>query len=186
MNLRLHYLQMRRWGSSLLGWPGAIGVGALAMCLVLYLAVLLPAQQRLDMARYNASSMQERIARASEVLNDKAHPVDEQLATFYRIFPSEDGLTDWIGKIAEIAQRDGLDLQEAEYKADRDKTGKLIRIQMRLPLKGEYQKIRKFLFDLRAEIPIVSLDRVEFERQKVGDLQVDAKVMLAIFLGHTS
>ena len=57
---------------------------------------------------------------------------------------------------------------------------------MRLPLKGEYQKIRKFLSDVRSEIPIVSLDQVEFERQKVGDSMVDAKVILAIFLGHSS
>jgi len=185
MNLRLRYLPMRRWGS-LLGLPGAIGMAGLVLCLGLYFSVVQPAQQRLDTARYNASSMQERIARAGEVLKDKAHPLDEQLATFYSIFPSEHGVTDWIGKIAEIAQRDGLNLLEAEYKADRDKTGKLIRIQMRVPLKGEYQKIRKFLSDLRTEIPIVSLDQVEFERQKVGDSLVDAKVILAIFLGHSS
>ena len=109
MNLRLRYLPMRRW-RSLLGLPGAIGMAGLVLCLGLYFSVVQPAQQRLDTARYNASSMQERIARAGEVLKDKAHPLDEQLATFYSIFPSEHGVTDWIGKIAEIAQRDGLNL----------------------------------------------------------------------------
>jgi hypothetical protein len=53
---------------------------------------------------------------------------------------------------------------------------------MSLPLTGEYPKVRNFLSSLRAEIPIVSLEQVEFERQKVGDPKVDAKVQLVIFL----
>ena len=69
---------------------------------------------------------------------------------------------------------------------DRDKIGKLTRFQMSLPLSGEYPKIRSFLSDLRAEIPIVSLEQVQFERQKVGDQQVEAKVRLVIFLGNAS
>jgi Tfp pilus assembly protein PilO len=184
MNLRLRY-PMRRWGS-LLGWPGALGMGGLAMCLALYLSAVQPAQQRLDTARLSASSLHERIARAGQALNDRARPVDEQLTAFYRNFPSERDAADWIGRIAAIAQRDGLTLQQAEYKVGRDRAGKLTRFQMSLPLRGEYQTIRRFLSDLRAEIPVVSLEQVQFERQKVGDPQVDAKVRLIIFLEHAS
>lgn len=176
---------MRRWGR-LLGWPGACGAAGLAACLALYLLAVLPAQQRLETARHNASSLQERLARAGQGLHDGTRPLDEQLAAFYRIFPSERDVTVWIGKIAATAERDGLGLQQADYKAERDATGKLVRFQMNLPLRGEYQTIRKFLSDLRAEIPIVSLEQVQFERQKIGDPLVDAKVRLVIFLGRTS
>jgi Tfp pilus assembly protein PilO len=91
-----------------------------------------------------------------------------------------------VGRIAAIAERDGLVLQQAEYKAERDKSGKLTRFQMSLPLKGEYQAIRRFLADLSAELQIVSLEQVQFERQKVGDSQVNAKVKLTIYLGKAS
>lgn len=178
-------LPMRRWGR-LLGWPGACGAGGLAACLALYLLVVYPAQQRLDTARHDASSLHERLARADQALQDGTRPVDEQLAAFYRIFPGERDATEWIGKIAAIAERDGLVLQQADYKAERGPTGKLVRFQMSLPLRAEYQTIRTFLSDLRAEIPIVSLEQVQFERQKVGDPIVDAKVRLVIFLGLTS
>lgn len=184
MNLHLRF-PVRRWGS-LFGWPGAIGVGGMAMCLAFYLSVVQPTQQRLDTARHSASSLHERLARAGQALHDGTRPVDEQLAAFYRIFPSEHEATDWIGKIAAIAERDGLSLQQAEYKAERDPTGKLVRLQMNLPLRGEYQTIRRFLSDLRADIPIVSLEQVQLERQKIGDPLVDAKVRLVIFLGRTS
>lgn len=184
MKLRLQY-SMRHW-SSLLGWPGAVGMGGLAMCLALYFSAVQPAQQQLDTARLSASMLNERIARAGQASDDRTRPVDEQLAAFYRNFPSERDATDWIGKIAAIAQRDGLTLQQVDYKADRDRTGKLTQFQMSLPLRGEYQTLRRFLSDLRAEIPVVSLEQVQFERQQVGDPLVDAKLRLIIFLERAS
>lgn len=184
MKLRLRF-PIRRWNGQL-GWPGSMGVGGLAIGLALYFSVVQPAQQRLDTVRLSASSLHERIARADQALNDSARPIDDQLATFYRIFPDEHDAPDWVGKIAAIAQRNGLNLQQAEYKSDRDKTGKLIRLQMSLPLSGEYQTIRLFLSELRTEIPIVSLEQVQFKRQKIGDPRVDAKISLVIFLGKSS
>jgi type II secretion system (T2SS) protein M len=167
------------------GLPGVLGAGGLALCLGLYLSVLQPAEQRRDAARLAASSLQKRIAQAGP---DSARrmPLAEQLEEFYRLFPGEQDATDSVGKIAAIAKRNGVVLQQAEYKAERDKTGKLTRFQMDLPLKEEYQTIRRFLSDLNAEMPIVSLEQVQFERQKVGDRLVDAKVRLVIFLGKAS
>lgn len=184
MKLRLHF-PARRW-NRLLGWPGMIGAGGLAMCLALYFSTVQPAQQRLDTARLSAISLHDRIARAGLALNDSARPIDEQLATFYQIFPSERDSTEWVARIAAIAQRDGLALQQADYKVDRDKSGKLIRFQMSLPLMGEYQTIRRFLSDLQAQIPIVSLEQVQFERQNIGSPLVNAKLRLVIFLGKSS
>jgi Tfp pilus assembly protein PilO len=168
-----------------LGLPGALGAGGLALSLGLYFSILQPMEQRRDAARHTASSLQKRIAQASADANEEK-PLGEQLAEFYRRFPSEQDATDSVGKIAAIARRDGLVLQQADYKAERDKTGKLTRFQMNLPLKGEYQTIRRFLSDVYAEMPIVALEQVQFERQKVGDPLVDAKVRLVIFLGKSS
>jgi len=184
MNLGLHFL-IRRW-VLLLGWPGVCGVAGLAACLALYLSAVLPAQQRLDTARHSASSLEQRLARAAPAGHRSTLGADEQLAAFYRIFPGEHDATEWIGRIAAIAARDGLALQQADYKEAHDPTGKLVRLQMDLPLRGEYQAIRSFLSDLRAEIPIVSLEQVQFERQKIGEPLVDSKIRLVIFLGRAS
>jgi hypothetical protein len=179
-----HSLAMRREHVQL-GWPGVIGIGTLAVCVGLYFSVLQPAQQRRDAARHTATSVQARIGEVGLHANGRA-PLGEQLAAFYRVFPGEQDATDSVGKIAAVAKRDDLVLYQAEYKAERDKTGKLTRFQMDLPLKGEYQTIRRFLSDLHAEMPTVSLEQVQFERQKVGDPQVDAKVRLVIYLGRSS
>lgn len=184
MKLRFPF-RMRREDVHL-GWPGAVGVGGLAMCLTLYFSAVQPAQQRRDAARLNAIALQQRIAQAGTASSDKALSLDQQLAAFYGIFPREHDATDTLGQIAAIARRAGLVLQQAEYKAERDKTGKLIRFQMSLPLKGEYQTIRRFLSDIHAEIPSASLEQVQFERQKVGDSLLEAKVRLVLYLGKAS
>ena len=184
MNYRLPF-PTRRW-SSRLGWPGGVGGVGLVMCLVLYFSAVQPARQRLDSARNSAVSMQQRSAQAGQSSKGGLLSVEEQLAAFYLLFPSEHDATDSVGAIAAIAQRDGLGLQQAEYKVEREKTGRLIRFQMSLPLKGDYQAIRIFLSHLRAELPIVSLEQVQFDRQKVGDPLVDAKIRLVIFLGKSS
>jgi Tfp pilus assembly protein PilO len=184
MKLGTHF-PIRRW-AMLLGWPGVCGAAGLAACLALYLSAMLPAQQRLDAARHSAGSLQQRLARAAAAGDQGPRGADEQLAAFYRIFPGEQDVTEWIGRIAAIAARDGLALQQADYKAVHDPAGKLVRLQMDLPLRGEYQTIRSFLSDLRAEIPIVSLEQVQFARQKIGEPLVDSKIRLVIFLGRAS
>ena len=57
---------------------------------------------------------------------------------------------------------------------------------MTLPLKGEYPQIRRFLAALPAELPIVALENVQFERQKVADPNVEARIRLVLFLGRES
>jgi Tfp pilus assembly protein PilO len=169
-----------------LGWPGALGLLVLAGCLAAWFTLVQPARQRLQQARLSATSLQERIARAGDDARNKPLSLQEQLDAFYRIFPSERDAAEWVGRIAAIAQRDGLGLHQAEYKATPDKSGKLTRLQMSLPLRGDYQVVRRFLTDLRSEVPIVAVEQVQLERQKVGDAAVDARVRLVIFLGRAS
>lgn len=169
-----------------LGWPGVVGIGVWAMAAALYFSAVLPAQQRLDEVRLSAVSLQERIARAGRQLATGERPATEQLDAFYRAFPDERSSPDWIGRIAATARSCGLSLDQGEYKPSRDKVGKLIRLQLTLPVKGEYRQIRQFLASTSAKVPIVSLEQVQFERQKVGDPLVDAKIRLVLYLEQPS
>jgi hypothetical protein len=169
-----------------LGWPGVVGIGLWVMAAMFYFSAVLPAQQRLDEVRLSAASLHERIARAGRQMSAGERPPAEQLAEFYRMFPDASNSPDWIGKIAATAQRCGLSLDQGEYRPARDKVGKLTRLQMTLPVRGEYRQIRQFLASTGATIPIASLEQVQFERQKVGDPLVDAKISLVLYLGQPS
>lgn len=170
----------------LLGLPGMVGIGAWVMAVTFHLSAVLPAQQRLDQARQSAVSLQQRIAQAGRQLNASERLPAEQLAEFYGVFPDEASLPDWIGRIAAVAEDCGLSLDQGDYKPTRDKAGQLTRLQMTLPVRGEYRQIRRFLTGTGAAVPIVSLEQVQFERQKVGDPLVDAKIRLVLYLGRAT
>ncbi len=79
-------------------------------------------------------------------------------------------------KIFASAQSHGIELEQGEYKVTRDKEGGLVRFQMTFPVKGNYPQIRKYLTALKADIPTLSLQQVQFKRQKVGDAMVEANI----------
>lgn len=169
-----------------LGLPGMLGIGVWVMAATFHLSAVLPAQQRLDEVRASAASLQQRIAQAGRQLNANERTPAEQLAEFYRVFPDEASSPDWIGRIEAIAQDSGLSLDQGEYKPTRDTVGRLTRLQMTLPVRGEYRQIRRFLSGTGAAVPIVSLEQVQFERQKIGDPLVDAKIKLVLYLGRAT
>jgi Tfp pilus assembly protein PilO len=169
-----------------LGLPGMAGIGLWAMAATFYFSAVLPEQERLDAVRLRVDSLHERIASAGSRMAASERPAAEQLAEFYRLFPDEKNTPDWIGKIVASARSCGLTLDQGEYRSSRDKFGKLTRLQMTLPVRGEYRQIRQFLARTSVDVPIASLEQVQFERQKVSDATVDAKIRLVLHLGASS
>jgi hypothetical protein len=170
----------RRW-IRLFGWPGVAGIGLLLACMAFYLSAIRPAQFRLDTARRSVIQLHNLGKRNANEIN-REQPPAEQLAEFYRAFPNDKELLSWMEKIFTLAQEQKINLDQGEYKVTRDKVGKLMRFQMTLPLKGEYPQIRKYLDSLLAEIPIISLEHLQLERQKVGEPALEARIRLALYL----
>lgn len=176
---------LRRW-LRIVGRHGALAIGILLLYPLFYLSAIVPAQERLDAAQRSARSLHEQIQHASESLGGVRQTPAQQLAEFYRIFPEERTSPKWLGKLAALARKNGIALNEGEYKVTRDGRVRLMRLQMVLPVKGEYQKIRRFLAALPGEIPIIALENVQFSRQNVGDPSVEARLKLTLYLEQAS
>lgn len=175
----------RRW-LRILGRPGVLAVGILVVFPPFYFSAIVPAQERLDIARSSTLSLREQIMQASKTLDGGRRTPAQQLAEYYRIFPEEPDLPQWLEKLVTLAEKNGLSLNEGEYKATRDRVGRLMRFQMVLPVKGEYPQIRSFLSALPAELPILALENVQFARQKVADPAVEAQIRLVLYLEQAS
>jgi len=175
----------RRW-LGLMGWPGMLAVGVLAICPAFYFSAIRPAQERLEVAQHSVISLRQQLELSRKSLGGKEHTPAEQLAEFYRIFPHERSSPEWLEKLVSVAESNGISLNEGEYKATNDKAGRLVRFQITLPLKGEYPQIRRFLAALPAELPVVALENVQFERRKVAEQNVEAKIRLVLFLERES
>lgn len=180
MGIRLHRLASR------LGWPGALGIGVLLATAALFVWVVLPAQLQVEALREHTAALRAGAAQGGGLRVAAQPSPAEQLAAFYAAFPEEPSSPHWIGKIAATAKRSGLSLDQGEYRLSRDTVGKLARLQITLPVRGDYGQIRRFLASASADIPTAALEQVQFERQKVGDTEVDAKIRLVLYLEQSS
>jgi hypothetical protein len=183
-------LESLRWTARqwlrILGRPGILGIGILVVFPPFYLSAIAPAQERLDAARRSTLALREQVMHAGRSLDGVRRTPAVQLAEFYRIFPEERSSPQWLAKLAALASRNGLSLNEGEYQATRDNAGRLMRFQMVLPVKGEYRQIRRFLAALPAEIPSAALETIQFSRRNVADSTVEARIKLALYLEQAS
>lgn len=180
LNARMRWM-MRRW-LNYLGWPGIAAIGLLVVCPVWFLSSLRPMQLHLKEVRSDLALQSQRAARGEQANQDSMRSPAEQLAEFYRAFPAERYSPQWLEKLIAIAQQNNLVLNEGAYKTSREKVGRLVRYQIILPVRGQYPQIREFLAEIPAEIPIVALENVQFERENIADTNVEARIRLVLYL----
>ena len=169
-----------------LGVPGITAIGVLTACAAFYISIMMPMDARIDAVRDSVRTLTDQVGQATSGSRQGALPVAEQLAEFHRLFPRHGQLTDTVDKVFKAARSQGIFLQQGEYRMAEDQAGKLQRFQILLPVKTEYPKIRRFLARLSAELPTLALEHIQFERQKIGDTQVEATIKLALYVERGS
>lgn len=172
---------VRRWLPSL-GWPGMLAIALLVMLIPFYFSAIHAAEGRLVAAERESVSVRDKIIQANQVVTAHQGTVDEQLTEYYRAFPNELESPEWLGKMAAIAEKSGLKLNEGEYKTSKDKVGRLMHFQITLPVNGQYPQIREFIANVPFEMPIMALENVQIERKTVSDFTVDAKIVFGLYL----
>ena len=171
------------YGAQSLGWPGILGLGLLAFIAGFYFSTFRTEQMRLEDLHSEVSKLEEKRSRAA---SEEPKTPSDRLNAFYGLLPPSDHIADLLGKIFGVADQQTLILEQGEYRAVRDNVSRLTHYQIMLPVKGTYPQVRKFVAAALAEVPNLSLDSIQFERQKVGDSMVDAKVKLVLYLGQRS
>lgn len=172
---------IKRW-SSYFGWPGAIGLGLLVFSISFYFSAVLPAHKHLEELDNNIAEMRGSVKSADQdVIPDRP---ETQLLAFYRFFADHQDIPDLLEQIYEHASAIGLRLDRGEYRVISDKTGKLLRYQITLPVKGTYPQIRGFVANILKDIPTLSLDNINFKKQKITDPTVDSEIKLSLYLGE--
>ena len=164
-----------------LGWHGMLGIALLVSVVGFYALALAPQQLRIeDLQRESVQLRQQ----AKSAQKDVPQGPEEKLAAFYAFFPPSKDLPDLLEKVFGAAKRQTLALEHGEYRALKENVGSLMRYQFTLPVRGTYPQIRKFVDEALAEVPALALDSIQFERRKIGDATVDAKVKMVVYLGN--
>ena len=172
-------------GAASLGWPGILGLGLLVFVGGFYFSTLRSEESRLDDLRQQIAKARDQRAAPADDAGAPTTPA-AKLAAFYGFFPRPSDLPDLLQKVFVAAKGQGLQLEHGEYRVLMDTAGGLTQFQLTLPVRGTYPQIRKFVDGAMAEVSTLSLDSIQFDRQKVGDSAVDAKVKLVVYLGKKS
>jgi len=167
-------------GMRVLGWPGVVGLALCIVAVAYYGLVVRAHEQRLAELKRESASLRERIDRAAKTGIPMSGSAEE-LRKFYGFFLTAD-VTQWLDKLYAAAERAELRLDQGEYRTVPDKTGKLMRYHVTLPVKGTYTQIRKFVDMALVDVPVASLDDISFKREAIGAAQLEARIKLTLFL----
>jgi len=173
-------LSMRRM-NRLLGWPGVLGLGLLVFAASFYWSGLRPAEAYLGDLQASVDARQRDLKRSAAAGGEPQTPA-AQLVKFHQAFPDSASQPDWLEKIFTVAASQGIELEQGDYKLTRNVEGRIVRLRITFPVKSNYPQIRKFIAQLKAEIPVMALEHIQFERQKVADPGVEVKLQLVLFM----
>jgi hypothetical protein len=175
------FWHIRRY-SQAFGWPGAAAILLSVLCACFVFFIQKPLQERVATLKQESAML--RVLSKSKPSDQKILNPADQLVEFYRFFPKQDTVSDWMEKLYAAAMQQGLNIVQGEYRLAHDRDGKNTRYDIVLPIKGGYVQLRKFIAQTLVDVPTLSLDGISFARQKIGDQTVDAQLRFTLYLGH--
>jgi hypothetical protein len=107
----------------------------------------------------------------------------QKLEKFYDALERPEAATDWLAKLYAISKATGVEMQSANYRTENtEKTPRLERYEIVLPVSGTYSQLRDFLGRALAEIPVLSLDQLSLRRESRAEGEVQAELRLTLHL----
>lgn len=107
---------------------------------------------------------------------------ESRYTTFRNRLLAPDKKEEALRQIFVVAQNAEISLSQGEYQLVADSAGRFTRLQITLPIKGAYQRIRSFVESLLVELPALSLDEITFRRDTIKTQTVDAQLRLTLYL----
>jgi hypothetical protein len=96
-------------------------------------------------------------------------------------FPTEDQLNAELGRLIELAGKEGLQVPSGDYRLVPGKDGLFDRYVLNLPVKGAYLTVRRYLAVVRKEFPDLAVDDISLRRENIGSGEVEAQLRFILF-----
>jgi hypothetical protein len=162
---------------------GVLGMAALAVivaALALETLSVGPMQQKSEELDGQVARQVERARAADARLQRDAAPATK-LAAFYRFFENGATPTASLARLNAIARSAGVEMRSADYRVQNGGS-RIERYEITLPLAGSYSQIRAFLEQALEQIPVLSLDQVDFKRKSSSEARVQAEARLSLHM----
>lgn len=162
-------------GLAALFWLAALGLWLWA----------LPALQAQLQAQRVATAELRKSLQAPVVPQARATPrsdASERLKAFYENLGETDYAEQQVKTIFALAAANGLVLAQADYRLATDTAGHFNTYQIRLPVKGPYQAVRRFCMQMLLAMPFASLDELHFRRSLAASDVIEVNLQLTLYL----
>lgn len=176
-------MNLRLWARRLytqLAWPGVLGIAFIALSFIIWFSWVRPQSIALQNLERENATLKTRIAQIAKA-GIPEQGSQSELERFYSFF-SATPVTTWLEKLYAAAAAEKLQLDQGEYRLLNDKNGKLLRYQITLPVTGNYVQIRQFIGRALVDVPVASLDDINFKRENISATQLQARIKFTLFL----
>lgn len=160
-----------------LGRVGGLGLALLAGAAAFYFSAVRPAQDELAALELRRSQVEKHGRPLAPAV-----VTTQQIDRFIGFFPGFESTPGWLRTVYAVAEREQLELRQGSYKLSEDPALGLAYYRILLPIRGGYPQIRRFIAGVLDEVPALALEGIVFQREKVGDGTVEAKVALTLHL----
>ena len=167
------------------GWPKPLAGLLLGAGAIAWLWGIPQLEQQTAARKTMLFAAQKTLTSAPPVAIAPALPLAEQrLQHFYDLLGETRYAEQQVKTLFALAAKNGLSLNQAEYKFAANKTGLFHTYAISLPVKGQYGAIRQFCEQVLLAIPFASLDAIDFKREAVSNPNLDAKLRFTLHLDN--
>ena len=171
--------QVRMWGLlNLLSIPLAL----FALALFWHSHHMQTQQKQIELASQQAQAKRTMAQQAKPQVDPASADLARQIGQFYAFLPSHDALPDQIKRLLANAEKHGLQLAQADYKAIPQANLAMLRYQIVLPVKADYPKIALFLQSALQEMPSLTLESMQLKRGSIEATEVEARLQLVLLV----
>ncbi len=143
------------WGLARVGWPGWLGLALLIGGLLACLVQVRPMGEEAERLRLRTDLLASQPRQPQTVAQDRDWRAD--------LPDRQDGYGS-LAKLFGAAGKAGLALAEGNYREVRDASAGLTRLNITLPISGDYASIRDFLAQALNQEPALALENLRIER----------------------
>jgi hypothetical protein len=117
-------------------------------------------------------------------VSNAAPPSPNELhqSQFYAALGEQGYAEQQLKTLFDIAAKNGLRLDQGEYKSNFDRNSDTLAYQIQLPVVGSYSAIRQFCEEVLLAIPFASLDEMSFKRDAISNNNLEAKLRFTLYL----
>ena len=173
-------LRYARFFAGRLGIAGVCGLALLAFTAGFLLLGVQPLQEEVATLDARAQRLAKPAAAGAAAVADPAAVIEAMLNDL----PSLDEAPQFLARLHERAAEHRLVLEAGEYHVVHDADARLTRYQVRLPLKGGYVQIRRYVAAVMEGIPSMTLDELSIRRTSIGAREVEARVQFALLFAE--